>query len=125
MNTTELKFNGKVLPIKLGIYVIERFAAGGISWDKIPLEYKTNIPETTKKILYYGAINATKGKNPDSVEMDDIYDAIDEHGMLSPVISDIVKKFFETYTKGVPQTQLDEMEKQQGKLEAKTKPKKK
>lgn len=101
MFETKIEVNGKVIPIRFGAYVIERLEDDGIYLSELEEHTKRPIG-LIKKLLFYGAVNAVKGKDESEVSMDDIYDWMDSVGSMSKEATGILKLFTDSLSKGVP-----------------------
>lgn len=103
MFETEIKINDKTIPVKFGAYVVERLEEDGIYLTELENHVKKPVG-LIKKLLYYGAVNAVKGKDEKQVSMDDVYDWLDDVGAMSEQVTDILKLFTDSLSKGVPES---------------------
>ena len=108
MYETKIEINDKVIPVRFGAYVVERLEDEGIYLSE--LEEHTKKPVgLIKKLLFHGAVNAIKGKDESQVSIDDIYDWMDEVGMME--YTGILRLFTDSLTKGVPKANADSLTK--------------
>ena len=104
MYKTEITVNGKVIPIKFGAYVIKRLTDDGYKLSNLDKDLADNPFDIIPKIFYFGAVNASEGREGKGVTINDIYDWLDEQkgGMMSKVSVDILNLFISQMTDGVP-----------------------
>ena len=104
MYKTEITVNDKVIPIKFGAYVIKRLTDDGYKLSNLDKDLADNPFDIIPKIFYYGAVNASEGREGKGVTINDIYDWLDEQrgGLMSKVSVDILNLFISQMTDGVP-----------------------
>ena len=104
MYNTEITVNGKVIPIKFGAYVIKRLTDDGYKLSNLDKDLADNPFDIIPKIFYFGAVNASEGREGKGVTINDIYDWLDEQrgGLMSKVSVDILNLFISQMTDGVP-----------------------
>ena len=104
MYNTEITVNGKVIPIKFGAYVIKRLTDDGYKLSNLDKDLADNPFDIIPKIFYYGAVNASDGREGKGISINDIYDWLDEQrgGLMSKVSVDILNLFISQMTDGVP-----------------------
>jgi hypothetical protein len=105
MYRTEITVNGKVIPVKFGSFVVKCLEDDGIKLADLSERVQEKFVDTATKIVYYGAVNATEGKSGEGVSIDDVYDWLDEKGMLSEDVTKVTQLFFKQLSDGVPKTQ--------------------
>lgn len=104
MYNTEINVNGRAIPVKFGSYVIKRLEDDGIRIADLSDRIQDKFIDTATKIVYYGAINATEGKSGEGVSIDDVYDWLDENGLLSENVTKVTQLFFKQLSDGVPKS---------------------
>ena len=57
MYATEIKVNGKTIPIRFGAYVIKRLADDGIRLQDLSESIANNPADIIPKIIYYGLLS--------------------------------------------------------------------
>ena len=104
MYKTEITVNDKNIPIKFGAYVIKRLTDDGYKLSNLDKDLADNPFDIIPKIFYYGAVNASEGREGKGVTINDIYDWLDEQrgGLMSKVSVDILNLFISQMTDGVP-----------------------
>ena len=104
MYKTEITVNDKNIPIKFGAYVIKRLTDDGYKLSNLDKDLADNPFDIIPKIFYYGAVNASDGREGKGISINDIYDWLDEQrgGLMSKVSVDILNLFISQMTDGVP-----------------------
>ena len=104
MYKTEITVNGKVIQIKFGAYVIKRLTDDGYKLSNLDKDLSDNPFDIIPKIFFYGAVNASDGREGNGISINDIYDWLDEQrgGLMSKVSVDILNLFISQMTDGVP-----------------------
>ena len=104
MYKTEITVNEKNIPIKFGAYVIKRLTDDGYKLSNLDKDLADNPFDIIPKIFFYGAVNASDGREGKGISINDIYDWLDEQkgGLMSKVSVDILNLFISQMTDGVP-----------------------
>ncbi len=104
MYATEIKVNGKTIPIRFGAYVIKKLADDGIRLQGLDELIKNNYADIIPRIIYYGAVNASEERRGDNVSLNDIYDWIDDvsDGLFGEEVSKIYNLFAQQLNDSVP-----------------------
>ena len=104
MYNTEITVNDKNIPIKFGAYVIKKLTDDGYKLSNLDKDLADNPFDIIPKIFFYGAVNASEGREGKGVTINDIYDWLDEQkgGLMSKVSVDILNLFISQMTDGVP-----------------------
>ena len=104
MYATEIKVNGKTIPIRFGAYVLKKIADDGIRLQNLSDHIGDNPADIIPKIIYYGAINASEERRGDNVSLNDIYDWLDEieGGLFGEEASKVIDLFKQQMSDSVP-----------------------
>lgn len=104
----ELKINGKLIKVRFGAFVLKCFADEGIRVQDLTEKLSDNPGDIIPKIIYYGAVNAVAGRDLKAIDINDIYDWLDEQdgGLLSDASQELTKLFFKQLNYGVPKKNM-------------------
>lgn len=118
MNETKIIINGKEVKIRFGSYVMSLLAEDGLRMEDLQKAIQDNTVGFIAKVIYYGAINASKGKKLEDLTLFDIFDWIDEQEDVfnDKKVMDIFYLFIEYTKRGLPKED-------ESKKKVKTKPK--
>ena len=104
MYSTTITINGKVIPIKFGAYVLKLLGDDGIRLEELGEAMQSNPADIMPKIILYGAINASPNRMGEGLDLNLIYDWLDEveGGLFGKEASKVLELFTNQMTEGVP-----------------------
>lgn len=102
---TKIHVNGKPILLKFSFMTIREIEKEGYSVANLQDSIKNNYTGLVIAIVKAGAKVAVKSKE-DVISEDEIIDWIDEHGFMSETVQNVVAKFTENLTEGVPKNEI-------------------
>lgn len=102
---TKIHVNGKPILLKFSFMTIREIEKEGYSITNLQETMKSDYTGLIISIVKAGAKVAVKSKE-DVISEDEIIDWIDENGFLSEAVQNVVARFTENLTEGVPKNEI-------------------
>jgi len=107
MNEIKIKLNGKSITLKFGSWVMMQLIESGYELANLSDDINKNPFKFIPKLLYLGACNG-KSKNLNDFNEGDFFEFLDNVGLDSKELSDILGLFTSSIRADLPQEEVNE-----------------